>query len=65
MTRYDYTIELPADAAEAVKRLQRELRAAKRRLAEVQHHAELAAFRPRRSGGFGADDPGQRVAGDA
>jgi hypothetical protein len=45
MTRYDYTIELPVDAAEAVKRLQRELRAAKSRLAQARHDAGLAAFR--------------------
>jgi hypothetical protein len=47
MTRYDNTIELPVDAAEAVRALQRELRAAKRRLAESRHEAALAAFRVR------------------
>jgi len=45
MARYDYTIELPVDAAEAVKRLRRELRAAKSRLAESRHEATMAAFR--------------------
>lgn len=45
MTRYDNTIELPVDAAEAVKALQRELRAAKYRLAQSRHDAALAAFR--------------------
>jgi hypothetical protein len=45
MTRYDHTIELPIDDAEAVKCLQRELRAAKQRLAESRHHAEFSVFR--------------------
>jgi hypothetical protein len=52
MTRYDYTIELPVDAAEAVKRLERELRAAKSRLAQSRHEAELAAFRLQPTGGL-------------
>ncbi|GAA4169921.1 hypothetical protein [Gryllotalpicola koreensis] len=47
MTRYDNTIELPVDAAEAVRALQRELRAAKSRLAQSRHEAALAAFRVR------------------
>ena len=46
MTRYDYTIELPVDAEEAVKRLQRELSAAKHRLAEARHEARFTAVRP-------------------
>lgn len=51
MIHYDHTIELPVDAAEAVKRLQRELRAAKHRLAESRHEAALASYRsPARPG---------------
>jgi len=49
MNRYDYTIELPVDAAEAVKRLERELRAANERLARSRHEAGFSAFRLRRS----------------
>lgn len=47
MTRYDTTIELPVDAAEAVKALQRELRAAQSRLAESRHDAAFGAYRVR------------------
>ena len=47
MTRYDTTIELPVDAAEAVKALQRELRAAKSRLADSRHDAAFGAYRVR------------------
>ncbi|WP_344791852.1 hypothetical protein [Gryllotalpicola daejeonensis] len=45
MSRYDHTIELPVDAAEAVKQLQRELRAAKSRLSQSRHETVFAAFR--------------------
>ncbi|WP_162940159.1 hypothetical protein [Gryllotalpicola protaetiae] len=47
MTRYDNTIELPVDAAEAVKALQRELSAAKNRLAQSRHDAAFGAYRVR------------------
>lgn len=45
MTRYNYTIELPVDDVEAVKCLQRELRAAKQRLVEARHYAQFSLFR--------------------
>ena len=46
MIRNDYTIELPVDAEEAVKRLRRELHEAKRRRAEARRATSLGAFRP-------------------
>jgi hypothetical protein len=46
MIRNDYTIELPVDADEAVKRLQHELHEAKRRRAEARRATSLEAFRP-------------------
>lgn len=45
MSAYDHTIELPVDPTEAVKLLQRELRAAEHRLAEARHEAVLAHYR--------------------
>jgi hypothetical protein len=44
MVYFDRTIELPVDAAEAVKLLRRELRAAESRLAEARHQAVLANY---------------------
>jgi hypothetical protein len=46
MIRNDYTIELPVDAEEAVKRLRHELHEAKRRRAEARRATGFDAFRP-------------------